>query len=256
MKEKARVQHIDEKERAKAKELLEAAERYAKSGRSSRGWDRDQLISAIDTFCAEKLDRWGDRVTVQRAPLGETLTWAFALDAMEVLRVVVSPRPQGGARLTRKSTAVARSPHPGDPTPDERAWMNLGGSIGDSLDYHIKVWFGLMPPGPEEVRGMVYWKEAAPAGEPAQEPGQGGGETIPRWLPKKDGTRARWREAYEHICERVKEQGTLYDDGESDAPEPTRADLAEHLAQEMHWRPSEKIVGRIAHAGEKGWLNP
>jgi len=80
------------------------------------------------------------------------------------------------------------------------------------------------------------------------------GQQLPTWLPKKEKTRQRWHNAYVHIKDRLEDLARQYDDGDSDEPEPTLADLGEHLTQEIHWRPSAKTVGRIRKAGEKGWV--
>jgi len=99
------------------------------------------------------------------------------------------------------------------------------------------------------VEGLRGTPEAAPT-----EPKVAAGQQLPTWLPKKEKTLRRWHDAYAYIRDRLEDQTHQYEDGESNEPEPTQADLAEHLVQEMHWRPSAKTVGRIRKAGERGWI--
>jgi hypothetical protein len=65
----------------------------------------------------------------------------------------------------------------------------------------------------------------------------------------------RWKDAWREIKKRIRWQERMYSKGEIDQPEPTYADLSDHLNQTIHWRPSEKTIGRIIWAGEHNFLD-
>lgn len=89
---------------------------------------------------------------------------------------------------------------------------------------------------------------------PTREPSVGPSEDRPKWFPKKPTTRARWREAYELMCELDSIYEGRYEDFGQENPNPKRADYAAYLFSEMNWRLSEKTVGHIKQAGVGGWL--
>jgi hypothetical protein len=79
----------------------------------------------------------------------------------------------------------------------------------------------------------------------------------PSWLPSTHDARTKWRRSYEVICDRRKEYRKLYEDGETDEPNPSIDDLRDALASMPEWRrkPSRSTVHRITKAGDNGMLS-
>ena len=89
---------------------------------------------------------------------------------------------------------------------------------------------------------------------PTPQPSAGFSEDRPKWVPKKPATQARWRKAYELMCDLDSLYEEEYEDIRRENPNPKRADYVAYLASKMKWNPSEKTVGRIKQAGDRNWL--
>jgi len=129
---------------------------------------RDGLIRALDAFCATELITWGDRITAKREEMGESVSWAFYLDDVELGRVAVTPDSNDPARPVKAEvmTATARGAavsmdSQGDlkHIPEaERERTLLMGQILRALDRHIALRMGQRKPGAAVRRGLTFWQ--------------------------------------------------------------------------------------------------
>jgi hypothetical protein len=79
----------------------------------------------------------------------------------------------------------------------------------------------------------------------------------PEWFPKTEKTRKKWCKSYDRIQEMRANYQDLYENGETDEPNPSVADLQDALATMPEWvkKPDPSTVRRIRMAGDNGWLN-
>jgi hypothetical protein len=81
-----------------------------------------------------------------------------------------------------------------------------------------------------------------------------GKASLPGWFPKKAATLKRWKEAFSVIVELRRTYREEYGSWEREDPNPKLTDYVDAIADETRWRPSTKTAGRIARAGDNGWL--
>ena len=81
-------------------------------------------------------------------------------------------------------------------------------------------------------------------------------EARPKGFPKRQDTVDKWANSYQAIIEKRQEYRLLYEDGQTDEPNPSIEDLRDTLASMKEWKqkPDASTVRRIMKAGDEGWL--
>lgn len=123
--------------------------------------DYRDAVRAVDDFCAGVRHDRGDRVTVSREALGETVCWLFALDDVELGVVKLSPRSRSreGYGKTEYYTALVRGADQGGIhgiPPEERSRHRLFGAILRELDDHLQLWSGKREPAATLKRRVSF----------------------------------------------------------------------------------------------------
>lgn len=79
----------------------------------------------------------------------------------------------------------------------------------------------------------------------------------PGWFPKTPDTIEKWRNSYLAILQMREEYRELYEDGETDEPNPSIGEMRERLADMEEWtkKPSESTVYHILKAGRMNWYD-
>jgi hypothetical protein len=94
----------------------------------------------------------------------------------------------------------------------------------------------------------------APQPRPTEDEAADRVAAAPDWVPKKRGTRERWKAAYSIMVELKRIYREEYEDLNREYPDPKIGDYRDALANNMGWKPSDKTTGRIKKAGDNRWL--
>ncbi len=92
-------------------------------------------------------------------------------------------------------------------------------------------------------------------------PAEGGGDDgdtagspRPDWFPKKQETRAKWKEAYGIMLDLQEEYQSKFYELDIEDPTPKTADYIDALADRMKWKCTDRTVRKIKKAGSMGLL--
>lgn len=115
----------------------------------------DALVAAIDSFCALLPGDRGDRIRVDRVAMGAAVTWAVALDDVEIGRFALTPEGPNGYGWHVHATALKRDA--GDDV--ERDRHAVFGEIWGDLERHIELRAGIRKPGATLQQRRVFRSE-------------------------------------------------------------------------------------------------